>query len=72
MRGGAVGYNPLDWNRDGRVGVGDGAFTLKVLERMSQERNSPRNRGGCSCGCLVAFVCGWFLLFYIMATLGGS
>lgn len=53
-----MAHHPLDWNRDGRVGLGDGAITEMIARELegSSARRDSGGRGGCGCGCTVVFL----------------
>ncbi len=60
--------HPLDWNGDGRVGIGDGAFTEIVHDEMTGSNGA--SQGGCSCGCLLAFLVAAIVLIAFAASGG--
>ena len=71
-KGQTVGYHPLDWNRDGRVGMGDGAITEMLVNELERHGGDSRNDGGgCGCGCLIAALGVMVSLLIVLSTLGG-
>ena len=67
-----MGHHPLDWNRDGRVGMGDGAITEMLVNELERHGgDSGNDGGGCGCGCLIAALGVMVSLLIVLSTLGG-
>ena len=64
-------HHPLDWNRDGRVGMGDGAITEMLVNELSRHSGGSRDSGGCGCGCFLVVVAVVVALVCVLGTLGG-
>ncbi|OUP06070.1 hypothetical protein [Collinsella sp. An2] len=66
--------NPLDWNRDGHVGMGDGAITTMLHHELTRGNGSAPSGGGtgcgCGCGCLIALVAAASVAVLIATLLG--
>lgn len=67
-----MNHHPLDWDRDGRVGMGDGAFTEMVHGLLTGPSGADGNQTGCSCGCMVWCLALVVVLITILIFLGGS
>lgn len=66
-----MAHHPLDWNRDGRIGMGDGAITEMLVNELERHGGGSRDGGGCSCGCLLVAVVVVVALICVLLALGG-
>lgn len=61
----------MDWNRDGRVSIGEGAVSEMLVNELSgSDGGAPRDSGGCGCGCLLVFLVA-VLALVLFIVLGG-
>lgn len=66
-----MAHHPLDWNRDGRIGMGDGAITEMLVNELGRHGGGSRDSGGCGCGCFLVAVVVIVVLVFVLCALGG-